>query len=423
MVTQVHTPEISKNITQADPAKAPDDAGRKAPEPQPGPVVADSSPGRKLRILLVLEAAGGGAGRHVLDLARELLRRNHNVCLAWSPDRADSRFAAALEQLNGISMHPLPMRRSVGPADIGHARELRRLIDDLGPFDIVHAHSSKAGALLRLALLRSSTPRVYTPHAFITLDPELNPVARGIYTAAEWLLARTGGLIICVSEHERYHALKLGIPQEQLTVVHNGIEHQNPVDRNLVRAELGLDENTLCIGTVGRLSHQKAVERLISAYAISQAAQQNTALVIVGSGEDQPRLVRQVARLGLKDKVCFTGPADGPRLMAGFDVFALSSRYEACPYVLLEAVDRGLPVVMTDTGGAGSIVIDEHNGYVVSQDDLEAFASRLGRLSSDSELRQSMSAAALEQATRYSLEEMVESILRVYALAMEQVAQ
>ena len=421
-MTQVHTPETSKNITQADLAKASPDSGHRDPGPR-HLISTGPGPGKRLRILLVLEAAGGGAGRHVLDLARGLLRRNHNVCLAWSPDRADPRFSDALETLNDLSIHPLPMRRSVGPADIGHARELRKLIDRLGPFDIVHAHSSKAGALLRLALLRSSMPRVYTPHAFITLDPELNPVARGIYTAAEWLLARTGGLIICVSEHERRHALKLGIPPEQLTVVHNGIEPQDPVERHSVRKELGLDEGTLCIGTVGRLSHQKAIERLISAYAISQAAQQNSALVIVGSGEDQARLVQQVANLGLKGKVRLTGPGDGPRLMAGFDVFALSSRYEACPYVLLEAVDRGLPVVMTDTGGAGSIIIDGHNGYVVSQDDLEAFASRLGRLAADTGLRRRMSAAALEQASRYSLDEMVELTLRAYAQAMEQSIQ
>ena len=411
MVIPVRTAETLKNTT---PDRTLEDSGN-------SPV--DLRSAQRLRVLLVLEAAGGGAGRHVLDLARGLLRRNHNVCLVWSPDRADPRFSDALETLNGISIHTLPMCRSVGPADIRHAQELRRLIDRLGPFDLVHAHSSKAGALLRLALLRSSTPRVYTPHAFITLDPELNPVARGVYTAAEWLLARTGGLIICVSEHERRHALKLGISPEQLTVVHNGIDHQDPVDRESVRRELELDADTLCIGTVGRLSHQKAIERLVSAYAISQAAQQNSALVIVGSGEGQARLVRQVANLGLKGKVRLTGPGDGPRLMAAFDVFALSSRYEACPYVLLEATDRGLPVVMTNTGGAGSIVVDGHNGYVVAQDDLEAFASRLGALASDADLRRRMSAAALEQASRYSLDAMVEQTLRVYVQAIGHTGQ
>lgn len=415
------TADPSKNITPAEQLHSPG-AGDLAGKSQ-----TDSSrfspagaTGKRLHILLILEAAGGGAGRHVIDLARGLLRRNHNVCLVYSPDRAEHGFSRAIENMTGLSVHPLPMRRSVSIADLQQVRALRALIDDIGPFDVVHAHSSKAGALMRLALINKRIPCVYTPHAFITLNPQLRWPARFVYANAERLLAKLGGPIICVSEHERRHARRLGIAEQQLAVVHNAIETLQEGERNIVRRDWGLDTHTVCIGSVGRLSQQKAMDRLITAYSISPAAQLDSCLIIAGTGPQFRPLRRLIDKLGLNRRVRLVGAGDGPRLMAGFDIFALSSCYEACPYVLLEATERGLPIVMTDTGGAGSIVRDRENGYVVPQNDLEAFASKMGKLVDDPELRRRMGTAAGTR--RHGMDEMLDQTLAVYRRAGELVA-
>lgn len=381
---------------------------------QPGP--------ERLRILLVLEAAGGGAGRHVMDLATGLLRLNHNVCLVYAPGRADDSFQTGLSELKDLVALRLPMRREVGWHDARHTLDLRRLVRALGPFDILHAHSSKAGALARLAALRTGLPCIYTPHAFITLDPDMPALKRFAYGRVERLLAGLGDQIICVSDEEAAHARRLGIPAHRLTVVHNGIGPLAPASREQVRAELGLAPESVCIGTVGRVGHQKAMDRLLTAFAMGLRAHDPARLVVVGDGPELGELRQLAKSLGIQQQVIFTGQADGPRLMAGFDVFALSSRYEALPYVLLEAAARGLPMVMTHTGGAGSVVRAGVNGFVVAQQDAEALSGRLQQLVRDPALRQRMSRASLQISLEFTAERMVRETLAVYSHQLRQPA-
>lgn len=412
MVTLAHTPGNSASTTPVEVLPA-----RGAAKPAPSSLTASAAlarPGRRLRVLLVIEAAGGGSGRHVLDLAAGLLRRNHNVCLVYSPQRADAAFRAGLDQLPGLSLHELPMQRSVGTHDLRHARALRALIRQIGPFDLAHAHSSKAGALLRLAIPGLNLPCIYTPHALITLDPDLQPLKRLVYGTAERLLARFAQRIICVSEQELTHATRLGLPASRLCVVHNGSQPLPAPERESVRRELGVPAQAVCIGTVGRIGHQKAMDRLLTAFSMCADASRTAILVIVGDGPDLPGLRRLADELGIRQQVIFAGAGNGPRLMAGFDVFALSSRYEAGPYVLIEAAARNLPIVMASTGGAGSIVLDGSNGFVVPQNDTEAFACSLSELIRRPALRQEMGERSGALAALFSVDNMVDRTVAVY---------
>lgn len=107
----------------------------------------------------------------------------------YSPLRAESRFVDELLALPLHEIIALDMHRAVGPWDLASYRALGRLIRDKGPFDIVHGHSSKAGALTRLATLPGRNPPVlYTPHAFRTMDPTLGSKGRLVYGGVERLL-------------------------------------------------------------------------------------------------------------------------------------------------------------------------------------------------------------------------------------------
>jgi glycosyltransferase involved in cell wall biosynthesis len=384
------------------------------PHGPPGAVVA--APARQaLRILLVLEAAGGGAGRHVLDLAGELVRHGHVVHLAWSPIRAEPAFTAALRRTAGLILHAVPMHRAPGPRDAASVRTLRRLLAGSGPFDIAHGHSSKAGALIRLAAIGSGVPVVYTPHAFVTLDPSLREPLRTAYRIAERALAHFGERIICVSAEERVHALALGIAAARLRVVPNGIAPLPPVDRAEQRRRLGLADDEACVGFVGRLSGQKAVGRLVAAFALMAPDHPRARLVLVGEGPEQALLEGQVRALGIGPRVLFVGQGDGPVLMAAFDVFALPSRYEAFSYALLEAAARGVPIVATAAGGVSAVVRPGENGYVVPQADaVPGMAARLGELLADSALRERLGRRSLELAAGFGVGAMGERTVAVY---------
>ena len=367
-----------------------------------------------MRILLVLEACGAGAGHHVIDLADGLSRAGHDVFLIYSPLRAEADFENALSFMPRVTKRELPMRRAVGPSDWRSSRALKRLIKELGPFDIVHGHSSKAGALLRLAANRSDSPRLYTPHAPITMDPALSASARFVYGAAERLLGHLCERIICVSAAERDHLASLGLSEDKLRVVHNGIKPLPPIDRDAIRRQLQLDPDTICFGSVGRISHQKAVDRIISAFAMARGRMSNAHLAIVGDGPLLADMQSLARSLGISQYVTFTGQANGIEMMAGFDVFLLPSRYEGLPYALLEAAASGLPIITTDVGGAGVVVRDGENGYVLPEQNVEQLADLLLELARREDLRHAMSHRSTEIAMQFTVDRMVADTLDVY---------
>ena len=378
-------------------------------------IVRRSFPGaHDLRILLVLEACGGGAGRHVVDLARGLLRRGHDVSLLYSPCRADAWFLDEIQSLAGLETHALSIGRSVSTVDIATARAVRRMIDRHGPYDVLHGHSSKAGALLRLSQLGRRAPVVYTPHAPITMDPDLSLPASLAYRVAEQLLAPLCRCIICVSPAERDHLLELGLPGKKLRVVCNGIDSIPAEDRQRIRESLNIDADTVCLGFIGRICHQKAVDRLLRVFASIREKADNMHLVIVGDGPDLEEMTALAAGLDIASRVTFAGPVKGVDMLSAFDIFLLPSRYEAMPYVLLEAAASRLPIVMTNVGGADLVVRDNENGFVIRDDNIDTFGEKLLRLASRPELRREMADRSGEIAAHYSLDNMVDETLGVY---------
>src|SRR5262245_49989557 len=111
---------------------------------------------RALRVLLAVEAAGGGTGRHVVDLASGLCRRGHAVSLVYCPRRADPEFLQRVQNIKNLSIHAQDMDHS-GIRAIPQILSLRGWLKTSDRFDIAHAHSSKAGGILRMALLGLDT--------------------------------------------------------------------------------------------------------------------------------------------------------------------------------------------------------------------------------------------------------------------------
>ncbi len=376
-----------------------------------------------LRILLVIESSGGGSARHVADLAAGLSELGHQVEVAFSPRRADSWFVEELESLPLAGLHRLHMQRNPGPEDIKSVRELRALLLRRGPFDVIHGHSAKAGALVRLAGMGLPGKKLYTPHAFITLDPELARARRLLYTVAERLLGRLADGIICVSMEEQLHARQeLGLDPGRLFTVENGLQKLPPADRPGARAQLVLLPDDVCVGFVGRISSQKAVTRLIRAFAALYARCPQLVLAIVGDGPDLPAIKDLARQLQIDTRVRFMGAAEGVALMSGFDLFALASNYEAFPYVYLEALARGMPIVTTRVGGATAVVDAGVNGYVVPQDNPAELERCIELLANDAELRARMSRASLHKSESRTLSAMVVNTLTVYKQLLQRKA-
>jgi len=192
-----------------------------------------------MRICHVIESSSGGSSSVVVELLRDQLAAGHDVTLIYSPVRAEPPFTDAVAAIgDSLRVRTLAMRRAVGAHDALACVELWRTLRSLGPFDVIHAHSSKAGALTRVAGIFLGKPViVYTPHAFVTLSPD----ASAIYGVIEWAASWFCDAILLGSEQELAHAReKLHLPAARLRLIPMGVDLTYPSDRAAARRALGL---------------------------------------------------------------------------------------------------------------------------------------------------------------------------------------
>ncbi|WP_077961618.1 glycosyltransferase [Ensifer adhaerens] len=380
-------------------------------------VVPRRSPAPPLKLLQVLEPSGGGSGRHFLDLCRGMHKRGHHVEAVYSPVRAEEGFVRELKAIGLPAVHAVNMKRAPGPSDVGCFLELRRIMR-ANSFDIIHGHSSKAGALTRLRLPGSHVPRIYTPHAFRTLDPTLGRGGRLIYGTIEWALAHFfTDHLICVSDDEFHHALSLHMPEKRMSVIVNGVAPPSCEMAQTLRASFGIAPDAFVFGFVGRLSAQKAPERLIAAFRNVAASVRNSHLVMVGSGELEGSLRKAIAESGLQNRMHLTSAFTGPQAVPAFDLLVMPSRYEAMSYVMLEGAAAGKAIIATDIGGARTVIEDGRNGYILpNSDDTSALAKTMIR-AAEPETLKVLSATAESLKDRFTLAVMLDRTEALYRKA------
>jgi glycosyltransferase involved in cell wall biosynthesis len=370
---------------------------------------------KRLSLLQVLEPSGGGSGRHFLDLCRAMQHRGHSVTAIYSPVRAEPAFVAELENMGLDNVVPLAMRRAPGPWDLTAWWQLRKLAAIHGPFDLIHGHSSKAGALTRLRLPGRHVPVLYTPHAFRTMDPTLGSKGRLIYGGIERLLgAFLTDRLICVSQDEYDHALSLGIPEKRLRVVVNGVNAPPVSQRAAIRRRYGIPQDALLFGFVGRMTRQKAPERLVEAFARIAGHLPQAHLLMIGIGELADTTRGMIRAAGLEDRARIDSSVTGVTAIDAVDVVVMPSRYEAMSYVMLEAAAAGKPLLLTDVGGARTVLEHGKNGYIVpNSDDPEALAAAMARLADPARLA-SFSAEARRRKNNYTLAGMAHATEKIY---------
>lgn len=360
---------------------------------------------------LVLEPSGGGSGRHVLDLARGLEKRGHRVTIFWSPLRAESSFVEALHDLRGVTDVQVMMLRSVGFHDVAGISALRSAIERYGPFDVLHGHSSKAGALVRLLPKRIPGLRVYTPHAIRTMDPQVSARGRFAYKTLETWLARGGAPIIAVSEAERRHCISLGIAADQIHLVPNGADPSFPLSSEEARRDMQLPDDAIAVGFIGRMVEQKDPLRFVEVIRRAHAREPRVRGVMMGDGP----LFDAVKASAVDVPITLMGWCNATSLCPGLDMLCVTSRYEALAYSFLEALHAGVPIVSTRVGGVEETVREGRSGRVLPRDASPIdVADAVALLASDDDERSRLAAGALELARTLTIDTMVDATASIF---------
>lgn len=315
----------------------------------------------RIHLLLVCEPGVDGVFRHVEGLADYLLARGHLVDLAYSSRRSGPDLLPFVERVRNAGGECLDLRVSNTPAptDVPAFGKLLAMVRRRKP-GLIHAHSSKAGGLVRLLPNPEAIPIFYTPHAYYGLQAGKHWRGR-FYNRLERILGRRGVTINVSGSEEGFAKVVLNIPRHLRMTVPNGVDLRRfqpptPLEQIEARQRLGLPARGLILGSVARLSAQKDPHTLYRAIAEARARGANVHLAHLGTGPNRayaqellvPPLRPHVTRIAsLQDTRIFYHAIDG---------LISTSRYEGLSLVLLEALGCGLPLIVSNVGGNDDIL-------------------------------------------------------------------
>jgi glycosyltransferase involved in cell wall biosynthesis len=363
---------------------------------------------RRPRLLLVITLAEmGGAQTYVASLL-PALAAELDVTVAAHGD-GFLRGAAGAAGVRYVALEHV--RRPLHPGrDALGLLELVRLCRRVRP-DIVHANSSKAGVLGRLAAALTEVPvRIFTVHGWAFKAH--TGAASTAYLWADRLMRPLTTTTICVAESERAAGLAARTCAERSTVViPNGVELDRPRRRHTTATPVELL-------AVGRLQEPKDFLTLVR--AIPRLPPGSVRVRIAGDGPDRGAIEDETNLLALAGTIEVLGARDDvAALLAQADVFVLPTRSEGMPLSVLEAMAAELPVVASAVGGVPELVRDGETGALVPPADPAALAHALAPLVADPDLRARLGRAGRERAEhRFSLQRFRAAHLDLYRASL-----
>lgn len=322
----------------------------------------------KIRVMHVAQAAGG-VDRYIRMLLKYLDKDRFVNILVCSQSFNKKDYEGLVDAFEQIEMD-----RAIGKDDLKAIQEVRKLIKKYNP-DVVYAHSSKAGAVARIADIGLKNKCIYNPHGW-AFNMRCSRKKQLLYAIIEKIAAPFCSKIICISDAEKQSALDKKIcKEEKLQVIFNGVDieaYENEMHGKVKRADLNIPDDAFVVGMVGRMSPQKAPDIFIRMARVIKNRVFNAHFVIVGNGSQEEEIRSYTENNGFSDRLHITGWVDDPMsYIEIFDVACLLSRWEGFGLALPEYMMAGKPIVASRADAIPDIIKDGKNGLLVDVDDVE----------------------------------------------------
>jgi glycosyltransferase involved in cell wall biosynthesis len=328
---------------------------------------------------------------------------------------------AMKDESNVIRLPSIPI------ADTGYHLTVRvdsRCRDLLKQMDIIHVHHPFVSGSFGLTFSRRyEIPLVFTSHTrydlyvqqYLPLLPEtLSDTALQAFFQR---FSQRCSAIIAPSQSAAGLMQTWGI-QGPVVVIPNGIElgQFHSPDPIVTRAQMGIPEQAVVGAYVGRVSQEKAVDRMLRIFAVLKEEIPDLHLLLVGGGPSLTEC-RQLARsLDMDGRVTFTGPVSYERIggvLSLADFFVSASVSEVHPLTFIEAAAAGLPAIGIDSPGVADMIVDGKTGFLTADNDL-SLGLRIMRMARDAELRSTMGRAASRYSQRFSAHHNAREVLGLY---------
>jgi glycosyltransferase involved in cell wall biosynthesis len=343
-----------------------------------------------LRVLHILAPARQGGLESVVSMlsAGQRSEGTHVAAVLSPAEVRDHPFLARLETLGvPVTTVAVPTRSYVR-----EYRSLKALIGLLRPH-VVHTHGYHADVIAGAAGRSLGFRVVSTVHGFVG-----GTRRNWVYERMQIIALRRAAALLAVSAPLVERLAQRGISRKKIHLVPNGFAPAGPdLSRRAARRELGLPENALVVGWVGRLSREKGADVMLEAIAACEGPWR---LSLIGDGPERNRLRQRAEDLGIAHRIWWHGSiANAGTLFSAFDAFVLSSRTEGTPIALFEAMNAGVPIVAAEVGGVPNVVTSVH-ALLVPPERPAMIAQSLAALLRDPAAAKQRSALAHERVVR-----------------------
>lgn len=359
-----------------------------------------------MNILFLINFAGkGGSEKYVLNLCRIFRDGGQSCRLCYNVDGELSETLAA----EGFPLFKLDMGRA---ASLSAAKKLADYCRE-HEIDVIHAQYPRENVIALESKRYYGAPRVvYTNHLTIRSGLRWRILNRR-YTPKNHR-------IIAVCREGREIMIDNGVCPERIEVIYNGVEPAGPrVADEGIRAELGVPDDAFMMTIFARYEPEKGLFFLLdSLSALKGLTDRPFVCVICGDGSQFDEVGARISALGLDKNVIRAGfRRDGERILRGAELYLNSSSHnEAMSFAILEAMNAGLPCVVTDVGGNRDLA--ETNtvcGAVLDFGDVEGFSRAIFEYMENDALRLAHSEAALKKISEeFDLKKLAWDVFRAY---------
>ena len=384
------------------------------------------------------------AAEFVHGLASAMVKLGHNVYVIIPNDEKIKK----IKTIDGVNIVTYKSKDTIshGRADnrylkIPHFKVFFSLLNSFlklnktvkeKKIDIIHAHwAIPSGFIGTLVKSFTNTPLVITMHGRdVYLNPEVGFIVPNIRYIKPFLKKslKSADKLIAISKDCYNHAKKAGAPEENMSVIYNGVDtdrfYPNKNDRKKILEKLSIPANAKIILTVRSLNYRKGIDVLIDAMPKILKNNKNTYLLIAGDGPEKQNLKKLQKKLELEDKIIFLGHIPNEKLPMyenSCDLFVIPSREEGFGVAAAEAMACGKPVVGTTAGGLKETIKHGVTGLLVEPDNFEQLANSIIKILKDKKLSEKLSKNALEKIEKdYNWMNIAKETIQLYKKCIKQ---
>lgn len=283
--------------------------------------------------------------------------------------------------------------------------------------DLIHAHSAKGGIIARTAALFYKVKVLHTPHAYSYLSTN-SKLKRTIFLFIESFFAKLNSYLLATSKSEIERGIKeVGYKPEKTILFNNSIL---PINNNQLKdVGFSLPDDYIC--SVGRPSYQKNIEMMVEVVKKIKESKPNIHLVLMGVGEYSPNkeVVQDLIKsYGLESNITLVKWIEREKILSIIKkakLYISTSRYEGLPYSIIESLALSKSCVVTNCDGNKDLVINNYNGFIIEDFNVDKMAGKICELLNNNRLRETFEKKSYELFNReFNLENNISKLEAIY---------